>query len=171
MIQNTKIVIGIVSTLTLMLVASDAFAGTSIGTLTYSPYAQAIPALSSSMLVVLSLLFAVVAFRVLRAHSAGKPLASLVALGVLALSAASGNQLIRDAQAIISPPVADLTNSSGGSIPLGPGLTEIRNTSGRTQQIISVTPPSYSTSSPFTPQCTAGLVVQNGSSCYVSYAA
>lgn len=168
MIQYTKKYIGILSTLALMLVCSDVLAGTTGGTIVYSPYAQAIPTLSGAMLMVLAFLFAVLAFRALRAHPGGKPLASLLALGVLVLVAASGNQLIRNAQAIVG---FFFSNPGGGIVSVGTGEYPVQNTSGRPQQIISInpTPPSVALSTSGSPQCTAGLVVQNSSSCYINF--
>ncbi|MGO8755206.1 MAG: midcut-by-XrtH protein [Gallionellaceae bacterium] len=170
MVQHTRKFIGILSTLTLMLVCSDAVAGTAGGgTIVYSPYAQAIPTLSGAMLVVLAFLFAVLAFRALRAHPGGKPLAALLALGVLVLVAASGNQLIRNAQAIVG---FFFSNPGGGIVSvLGNAEYPVQNTSGRPQQIVSVNPISPSVALPTSgsPQCTVGLVVPNSNACYVFF--
>ena len=98
--RHARKLIHVAPTLAFMLSGADAIAANSPGgTITYGPLPQSVPALSGSMLVVLGLLFAVLAFRVLRAHSASKPLASIVAVGVLVLGAASGNQLIQNAWA------------------------------------------------------------------------
>lgn len=113
MIRHTRILIYIAPTLAFMLSGADAVAGIDIGgAIVYGPLPQPIPALSGSMLVVLGLLFAILAFRALRAHSASKPLASILAVGVLVLGAASGNQLIQNAQA--TPPILSFSNPSGG---------------------------------------------------------
>ncbi len=173
--MNTKKLIHIAPTLAFMLSGVDAIAGTGAGgTIVYSPLPQPIPALAGSMLVVLGLLFAVLAFRALRAHSASKPLASIVAVGILVLGAASGNQLIQNAQAI--PPSSFLfSNPSGGQIHVTvPGEQPISNTSGQTQRIISVTEDSgFTIVTPTNgqPQCTAGLTVQNSSLCYINFTA
>jgi hypothetical protein len=167
MIRHTRKLIRIVPTLALMLSGADAIAG-AVGTITYGPVPQSIPALSGSMLVVLGLLFAVLAYRVLRAHSASKPLASIVAVGVLVLGAASGNQLIQDAWA---PPQYFFSNPSGGVITvLSTGEHPLNNTSGQPQRVISVTPV-YGVASTTSPQCTAGLTVQNSSLCYINFTA
>ena len=169
MVQHTRKLIGIVTTLALMLVCSDAFAGMGGGAIAYSPYAQSVPTLSEAMLLVLAFLFAVLAFRALRAHPGGKPLASLLAVGVLVLAAASGNQLIQDAQAFIS---YTFNSPGGGVVPIfGNGEYPVQNTSGRTQQITNVNPNSPSVALPTSgsPQCIAGLIVQNTNYCYINF--
>jgi hypothetical protein len=153
-----------------MLAGADAIAGKGgAGTITYGPVPQSIPALSGSMLVVLGFLFAVLAFRALRAHSASKPLASIVAVGVLILGAASGNQLIQSAQA--KPPSLIFSNPSGGTVSVAvTGDQQVLNTSGQTQRVISVTPASgVGITNATPPQCIAGLAVQNSSHCYINF--
>jgi hypothetical protein len=172
MIQHTRKLIHIVPTLALMLSGADAIAREPVGTITYGPL-QSIPALSGSMLMVLGLLFAVLAFRALRAHSASKPLASIVAVGILVLGAASGNQLIQNAWAGPTGPTG-FTNPSGGVITvLTPDVEhKLDNTSGQPQRVISVTPGgSFVIVTPTTgqPQCTPGLTVQNSSFCYINF--
>ncbi len=168
MILHARKFIHIAPALAFMLSGADAIAGMGVGTIVYGPVPQSIPALSGSMLVVLGLLFAVLAFRVLRAHSASKPLASIVAVGVLVLGAASGNQLIQNAWAI-SP---GFTIPSGGMLTIiSTGEQQVLNTSGQTQRIISVTGLNIHLSESTTgqPQCTVGLTVQNGSFCYINF--
>ena len=170
MIQHTRKIIGIVSTLALMLVGSDAFAGVAVGgTIAYRPYTQSVPALSETMLVVLAFLFAVLAFRAFRAYPGGKPLASILAVGVLVLAATSGNQLIRNAQAFIG---YAFSNPGGGIVNVGTGEYPVLNTSGRSQQITGVNPNFGILVMPTSgsPQCTAGLVVQNSNTCYIFFA-
>ncbi|RFC34573.1 MAG: hypothetical protein DID91_2727702710 [Candidatus Nitrotoga sp. MKT] len=97
-IQHTKKLIYIALTLASMLSGADAIVGSPLsGTIVYGTVPRSIPTLSGFMLVILGLLFAVLAFRVLRAHSASKALASIVAVGVLVLGAASGSKLIQQA--------------------------------------------------------------------------
>jgi hypothetical protein len=152
-----------------MLSGADAIAGKDVGTITYGPVPQSIPALSGSMLVVLGFLFAVLAFRVLRAHSVSKPLASIVAVGVLILGAASGNQLMQNAQA--TPPSLFFSIPSGGIVNVTSiGDQQVSNTSGQTQRVISVTPASgVGITNATPPQCIAGLAVQNSSHCYINF--
>ncbi len=171
MILHARKFIHIAPALAFMLSGADAIAGgASVGTITYGPVPQSIPALSGSMLVVLGLLFAVLAFRALRAHSASKPLASIVAVGILVLGAASGNQLIQNAWAQITP--TGFTNPSGGVINVSTANVEhlLTNTSGQPQRVISVTPSqNFSIGSTNSPQCIAGLTVQNSSFCYINF--
>ena len=169
MIRHTRKLIHIVPTLAFMLSGADAIAGMGGGTIVYGPLPQSIPTLSGSMLVVLGLLFAVLAFRVLRAHSASKPLASIVAVGVLVLGAASGNKLIQNAQATIG---FAFSNPSGGVVNVTfLGESPVSNNSGQPQRVISVTANSGSIDSPTSqqPRCTVGLTVQNSSSCYINF--
>ena len=173
MIRLTRKLIRIAPTLAFMLIGEDAMAGYSnngsIGSITYGPVPQSIPVLSGSMLVVLGFLFAVLAFRALRAHSASKPLASIVAVGILILGAASGNQLIQDAWA---PPQYSFSNPSGGVLNVTvPGESPVLNNSGQLQRVISVTATSPAVDSPTSqqPRCTSGLAVQNNSFCYINF--
>lgn len=174
MIRHTRKLIYIASTVASMLSGADAIAGLPIGTITYGPVPQSIPTLSGFMLIVLGLLLAVFAFRVLRAHSASKPLASIVAVGVLVLGATSGNQLIQNAQAVIFPPPPSLSfsNPSGGILNVfHTGEFMILNNSGQPQRVISVTVSPLFVDSPTSqqPRCTVGLAVQNNSSCYMNF--
>ncbi len=174
MIRHTQKLTHITPALAAMLPSADAIADAPIGTITYGPVAQSIPTLSGFMLVILGLLFAVLAFRVLRAHSASKPLASTVAVGVLVLSAASGNQLIQNAQAVILPPPPPLffSNPTGGILNvLSTGEFPILNNSGQPQRVINVTASPLFVDNPTSqqPRCTVGLSVQNNSSCYINF--
>ena len=169
MIRHTRKLIHIAPALAFMLSGADAIAGMGVGTIVYGPAPQSIPALSGSMLVVLGLLFAVLAFRVLRAHSASKPLASIVAVGVLVLGAASGNQLIQNAQAIIG---FSFSNPSGGVLNItSSGEQQVLNNSGQPQRVINVTATPPFTDSPTTlqPRCVVGLTVLNTNSCYINF--
>ena len=174
MIRHTQKLTHITPALAAMLSGADAIADAPIGTITYGPVAQSIPTLSGFMLVILGLLFAVLAFRVLRAHSASKPLASTVAVGVLVLGAASGNQLIQNAQAVILPPPPPLffSNPAGGILNvLSPGEFPILNNSGQPQRITSMTASPLFVDNPTSqqPRCTVGLLVQNNSTCYMNF--
>lgn len=143
-----------------------------IASIVYAPVLlQTVPTLSGSMLVVLGLLLAVLAFYVLRVHSARKPLASIVAVGVLVLGAASGNQLMQNAQASVIAPLFD--NPSGGIAVVYDsfsGEQGVRNTSGQPQRIISGTTNFFYEFSSTTqqPQCAVGLIVQNNNFCYIN---
>ena len=164
---NGKTFFGVLATLSLMLVGDHAMAATG-GTITYTPFYQAIPTLSQSMLVVLSLVLAMLAYRGLRNRSTGKPLSMLLAFGVLALAGVSGTDLIQDAQATL----LGFVSSSGGvvSVPSGAEL-QIQNTSGVAIQITAVTPDVGVTDGVTTgmPHCAVGLVVESGNFCYIRF--
>jgi hypothetical protein len=170
MIRNISKITGILSTLALMLACPPAMAGVGIGSITYAPLsASSIPTLSGAMLVVLACLFSVLAFRVLRAHSSTKPLASVAALGILTLGAASGIRLIQNAQAAI--PSITFNVSNGGSVLVGVGLSYVTNNTGVAQQITHISVNSgYSVvpSNPYTPQCILGMIVADQGHCYIS---
>jgi hypothetical protein len=168
--QEFRIFFSIVSLLVLSLGCPEANAGTPSagGLIVYGPDSYAIPALSDAMLVILAMLFVVVAFRAFRAHPGGKPLASILALGVLALAAANGHRLIEDAMAIglaFSVP-------NGGSIHAPPGVElSVTNITGKTQRVISVNPDLGYVSIPTSgsPQCAAGLQVANNNYCFIYF--
>lgn len=172
MIRYTKKLIYIAPPLAFMLSGANAIAGTPLGgSIFYGPIPQSIPTLSGFMLVILGLLFAVLAFRVLRAHSASKPLASIVAVGVMVLSAASGNQLIQNVQAV---PAFSFSNPSGGVLNINSfGEFPVFNNSGQPQQIINITasPPFLDSPTSQQPRCTVGLAVQYNNSCYINFTA
>ena len=160
------------STLVGMLASFEVFAGDTLVLINYQPVAHTVPALSEMALLVFGFLLAVIAFRVLRAHPSSKPFASLVAVGVLALSAASEHKFIIDAWAVGS---YEFNLPSGGSVSIpnadhGVELT-IHNTSGVTQSIGSF---SYQSSyravaTTGSPRCTTNLEVSNSGSCYVKF--
>jgi hypothetical protein len=170
MYQKMHKLIPVAGLLTSLAAATDAFAGTNGGTITYGPPTQSIPALSDLMLVVLGLLLAVMAYRVLRAHpGGGQPLASLVALAIVGLSMIPGGKLIEEAYANAG---YEMTSPSGGTVFIPSGLEyPVGNSSGVVQQIKSVTPTTGVSSWPTTgtPTCTPGLTVQPNSSCYVFF--
>ncbi len=169
MIQIIRRFTGVVFILALMLVCSDAMAGTGIGSVSYLPVSSAIPTLSGAMLVVLSLLFAVIAFRVLRARSADKPLASIAAIGILTLGASSGIHLMRSAQAAVAPIPFDLPN--GGFVYVQGGFNDIVNHTGLPQRITNIVLDSgyyIDSPPPSSPECTIGMVVPNLGHCYLN---
>jgi len=171
MTRNAHKRVGLAATLALLLAsASDAFAGMGCGTIVYGPPAESIPALSDAMLVVLGMLLAVVAFRVLRNYPGGRPLASIVALSIAGLSGISGTNVIQEAYAFIGYP---MTDPNGGSIFIGTVGVEVpvANTSGSAQQIKSVTPAPLCSVGTVTipPACAPGVIVQPANSCNVRF--
>jgi len=141
------------------------------GTIVYGPPAESIPALSDAMLVVLGMLLAVVAFRVLRNYPGGRPLASIVALSIAGLSGISGTNVIQEAYAFIG---YSMTDPNGGSIYINyfGGEVPVDNTTGRAQQIKSITSDtSCAVVAPASsPACAPGGVVPNGNTCWVQWA-
>lgn len=141
------------------------------GTIIYGPGGPTnIPTLSGWMLILLGLLLAAVAYRVLRDRKAGYN-ALVALLGVSALLAAgSGIKLVDEARATISIP---LDNPNGGSeIIAGDGYNVYENTSGIPQiiglvQLPPICPffPSGNSSSP--QECAAGLMMQPDDFCQI----
>lgn len=134
---------------------------------------EGVPTLSDYMLVVLVILLAAVAYRKLRAYPGGKPLASLMVLGMLAaLSLASGNQIIKSAQATIN--TVFLNNPAGGTVTVNPvGTSLVTNSTAVQLRITSITPGLGETIGVpglgQVPVCTAGsTILQPGGSCYVN---
>ena len=173
MTRITRILTGAASILVFMMAGSDAIADGIIGFGPLDP-PSSIPTLSGYMLMVLGVLLAALAYRKLRAYTGGKPLASLVALGVMAaMSSISGNQIIKSAEAFVNPTVS-LANLAGGIVHfLAPmaGDTPVTNATSVPLRITSITADAGETIAvPGTlPPCIAGsTVLQPGGSCYVN---
>lgn len=151
-----------------LLLASHAHAGAG-GLLVYGPLEHAVPALSGAMLMVMGLLIAVLAYRVLSVR-AGNRLASLAALGIVGATATAGVNLIDDAYAIAP---LEMSISAGGSIslpdPAGVGTYTVGNSSGIAQQIKNITwrPPCSQASAPVS-TCQIGAVIASGGNCSIS---
>lgn len=170
MTRNSCKRVGLFGVPALLAATSDAFAGMGGGTIVYGPPAESIPTLSGTMLIVLGLFLAVLAFRVLRNHSGGLPLASIVALSIAGLSGVSGVKLVQEAYAVAG---YSMSQPNGGSEFIGAIGFEVPvdNTSGRAQQIKSVTPqPSCAVGTVTqSPACAPGVIVQPSNSCYVRF--
>lgn len=170
MIGNTRNRVGIATTLALLASASDAFAqATGGGTIVYGPPAESIPTLSGTMLIVLGLFLSVLAYRLLRAHPGGRPLASLVAFLIVGYAGVSGTNMIQDANANVS---YEMLDSNGGTVSIFTiGFdAPVTNATGRKQQIKSVTPQSFCSVVPASsPACTPGAIVQPSASCNVRF--
>ena len=167
--QKTRKLIQIFGLLTSLVAATEVFAGSPGGVVVYAPVAHSIPTLTDLMLVMLGLLTAVIAYRVLRAHPGGQPLASLAVLAIAGVTMIPGAKFIEHAYA-----VADLQMSAatGGSVVVnGGGDIPIVNSSGRDQRIVSVTPngDSIETIPGSTPRCDDGVTVLKTQSCYVNF--
>jgi hypothetical protein len=173
MIRNAHKRAGLAATLVLLAMTSDVFAGSIAGgTVVYGPPAESIPALSGAMLVVLGVLFSVLAYRVLRNHPGGRPLASLVALAIAGLSAVSGIRVMQEAYAAPYP-TYPMDNANGDSIHINDIGTDVSvlNGTGRTQQIKSVSPDPacHSVAPQNSPACAPGAIVPNGTGCWVQW--
>jgi hypothetical protein len=166
-----KRMIPLASLLAFMAVATEAFAGTPPGgVITYGPpAAESIPALSDLMLVVLGLFLAVIAFRVLRTHPGGTPLASLAALAIVGLSSVPGVKFIEGAYAI---PAFSMTEAGGGTLDVFTNNeVPVGNATGVVQQIKGIQPNNncYTEPTVDSPTCTEGAIVQPNAACYINF--
>lgn len=155
--------------------SSPAWAGFS-GTLTYAPAATtttSTPTLGAWMLLLLALLLAVVAYRVLRSRINGRQMGLFALAGSLVAGGAASGDLMRMAQAAI--PQVFMSSATGGTANLGLGIQQVTNTSGVPQQVtaLTITVNGDSFVNPggsFVPQCVVGIVVAPGGSCYLDLA-
>lgn len=153
----------------LFALGGEALAGVPGGTVTYGQGVTAVPALSDLGLLLTGLLVAVIGFRMMRAGGGGRPLASVMLLGGLALTVgAVGPQAIQSARAL---PGYEFTERDGGSVdvPAFPGQDfAIYNSSGRPQQILQRTPRACAFTAPvMQPECSIGSTVNDAQECYV----
>lgn len=169
---KTRKLIPVAGLLACIVTASEAFAGTPPGgVITYGPptAAQSIPALSDLMLVVLGLFLAVIAFRILRAHPGGTPLASLAALAIVGLAAIPGTRFIEGAHAI---PAFSMTDPAGGTLDVFTNNeVPVSNDTGAVQQIKVIQPNNncYTEPTVASPTCTEGGIVQPAAACYINF--
>lgn len=151
--------------------ANMAYAGAA-GTITYVPaQAASVPTLSGWTLAVLGVLFAVIAFRVMRARNVGGRVASLVSAGIMALGGMGSGYLVDESRATAPAPI-ELNVGTGGQVTIpGIGTYVYHNSSGVSQRISVINIlPAYGTK-PIDPpdtECTVGLVLANGASCSLS---
>ena len=106
------------------------------GTVTYAPVGDAasVPLLTDIGLPLLAALVAVAAFRVLRNRAAGRPLASVAALAVLAAGGWAAGRLEPSAAHAAPAPLYSLSSASGGTVSVdeiyeGQQVTLTNNTS------------------------------------------
>lgn len=95
-------------------VGSSVWAGTP-AVITYGPDSLAVPLLSDLTVLMLVALVAVLAYRGLRSGSAGRPLASIVAVGILVAGGGLSGRLESAAWALMAP-VRNLTVPAGGTV-------------------------------------------------------
>lgn len=107
--------------------SSNVLAGSSVGSIVYGSGASAVPTLGGTTLIVLAILLAVIAFRILRSqqHSGVNLVVALTAIAAVA-SGAGGIRLMSDANAV-AVGVVNMTSESGGSVQLFPGANEVTN--------------------------------------------
>jgi hypothetical protein len=127
------------------------------------------------MVLMLIALVAVLAYRALRSGVAGRPLASIVALGVFAVGGGLSGRLESVAMAI-SITVVNLTAPSGGtaSVSVFGADVQLTNQTSVPQRIKTIQPsPGDSVGTPTsTPKCQPGTTVLSPSgSCFVLFSA
>lgn len=160
-----------------LLVSGHAWAGSGAGpvTITYGPDATAVPVLSDMMVLMLVALVAVLAYRALRAGATGRPLASIVALGIFAVGGGLSGRLESVAMAT-GTTLVNLTAPSGGSASVSTFGVDVQltNQTSVPQRIktIQPTPPDSVGTPSSTPKCQPGATVLSPSgSCFVLFTA
>ena len=119
--------------------SSKVFAGASVGSIVYGTGdSTAVPTLGGSALIVLAVLLAVVAFRILRTqqHKGVNLVVALTAITAIA-AGAGGIRLVSDAQAV-TVGVVNMTSEAGGSVQLSEGLNEVTNTTNVPLKILDI---------------------------------
>lgn len=106
--------------------SANVFAGTAVGSVVYGSGASAVPTLGGSALIVLAILLAVIAFRILRTqqHKGVNLVVALTAIAAVA-SGAGGIRLVSDANAMVT--AVNMTSESGGTVFLSIGPNEVTN--------------------------------------------
>ena len=156
----------------LYFLSSSVWAGGEAGIITYGPTTVTpVPTLSGVMLIVLALLLATIAFRILRQkenHAGRMMVLSLLAVGTLA-SGLGGIKLIDDAYA--DPLLLQLTNPNGGTIDI-PNRDDYRvlNSTTVTTTILNIEiNGSCGIDEPAgNPECVGGLEIAAADSCFIS---
>ena len=156
----------------LYFLSSSSWAGNGGGTITYGPSAATpVPTLSGVMLIMLALLLAAIAFRILRQkdnHAGRMMVLSLLAVGTLA-SGLSGVKLIDNAYA--DPILEELTNPNGGTLVIDNNdIYEIRNATSGTATILNIQfNGCENLPAPDVPKCTVGLELADTESCFLTF--
>lgn len=138
----TRKLISPVIALSVFGMSSNVFAGgAGVGSIVYgSGTSTPVPTLGGSALIVLALLLAVVAFRILRTqqHKGVNLVVALTAVTALA-SGVGGVRLVSDAHAIIPVASVDMDSESGGTAALFPGINEVTNVTNVPLSILKIT--------------------------------
>lgn len=150
---------------------SSAHAGSS-GSVTYAPFAgENIPTLSGWMLILLSLLLMVVAFRSAKNKHSGANKLFMTLLGVSLLSFGTGT--VHITENLIAAAAPELSEPSGGVADVFDNYeNNLENTSGVNQKITNVDVSSlqcdsYAGNGSVAGECVAGLIVTAGNSCAI----
>ncbi|GAA0420804.1 hypothetical protein GCM10009133_31540 [Cocleimonas flava] len=160
------------------ILTSNVFAGAPnpIGTMTYSiPGATAVPTLSGTMLIALSLLLFAVAFRVAKQKGSGKMFITLIGVSALSIGG-SGIKLVSDAKALMGASLPLNTGPTTGEVDLYSGYNIFENTNSQTVTIKSITTDAgYSCGAlagkpqalalPAVSTCSESLEISNGNIC------
>lgn len=176
--------LSVFATITLLLSSQSALAGTTpVGTINFSIPAGAtpVPSLSATMLIVLSLLLFIVAYRVSKQKDSRNNEFFVTFIGLVALSSSIGGvKIISDVNAGVSVPEAltlTLTTDTTGSAPItGPSTNYYDNSFGVPATITSIDLlPNFSCNIPLTslgkpadlsaPVCEVGNVIPSDEQC------
>lgn len=161
----------------ILLLPSLAWAGAAPpGSITFSPDAESIPALGGTMLVLLSLLLAFIAFLSLRRKRAGGGTASLLVVALVAgslVSAVGGITLVRESHADI--PATPIVDPNGETLPIQPDTSNpFVNNSGVPMNVTRISLPSSGcpaeTATGFPGACALGATLAPGETCEVDCA-
>lgn len=165
--------------------ASSAWAGAGAGYIEYAPLGDgavgvaSVPTLGEWSLIVMALLMAAVAYRVLRKRVNGRLLSNLLVVGTLAgLAGYTGhlNNRYSEAHALSAELRIDLDNPAGDQAAIGlPNeVYLVTNTSEVTQRITAieavdedVSVGDVASQGSYDPSCVVGLELNGGDTCYV----
>jgi hypothetical protein len=133
-----------------------------------APAVTSVPTLSEAMLLVLTLLVAVIAWRGMRDKAIGKPLASLVLAGVLMLGG-GGESWLRPAFAVAGFNVDGGGTASWTTPSLADADYSNTNVGTKSAKVVSVTyfPGDVAAAPLAGTQCTVGLILPPNGSCSV----
>jgi hypothetical protein len=121
--------------------SSNVFAGgSSVGSIVYGSGGSAVPTLGGSALIVLAILLAVIAFRIMRTqqHKGVNLVVALTAITAIA-SGVGGVHLVSEANAAPGGVVVDLSSAGGGTVQVFLGLNYVVNRTNVPLQILDIT--------------------------------
>lgn len=145
-----------------MLWGGEALAGVPlpVGSVGYGPPgAEGVPLLSDIALLLLVGVMAVIAFRVLRSRSAGRPLASVVALGIVVAGGMATGRVEQVAHAFVGVSLSSAAGGSAGIFVTGMDVP-VQNNTAVNLKILGVQATSPNTVGvPSSSACVAGVTV------------